>query len=135
MKRLCLFTAILLMSLAASAEYSFLVFTTDDGETCAIATSGLSINVKDGNIVAENGVDDPLTLPVASLASMEFSENGGAGISDATTGINGAVELYTLDGIKYGQFDSFDTAFQALSPGTYLLKKADGQTIKIIIGK
>ena len=136
MNRLLLFCSALLMSLAASAEYSYLVFTTDSGEKHSMSVEGLEIAVSGDNLVVTNtnAGEETLTLALGTLASMEFS-NESAGVGDAALEVSAPFAICNLEGIELGQFDSLSQAKSTLAPGVYLMTKTNGETVKILIGK
>lgn len=117
----------ILSSLSMRAgDYQYLVFTLSDGTTQAVTASDLSISFTGDNLVATCGNETVATLPLASLTSMEFSNDGTTGISSAlfTNSSNSEGEWFDLNGRK---LDGTPTA-----RGVYILKNAS-KTIKVTI--
>lgn len=118
-----------LMSLAYADEgFETLVFKSATGESYCVDTRGLEMYFKDGKLTFSN---TELTIPVASLVSMEFSDNSGVGetLSDS----DGTIEVFTVDGIRKGEFSSLQDANGALKKGLYIVRLRDGKTFKIRI--
>lgn len=133
MKKLLLASAITVMSMSAFAEGSCLLFKTADGVTHSVKATGLEITFADGKMVAVNATES-LTLPVANLSTMEFGDASGVK-SVVTENANNAVSAVTVNGVAAGVFTSLDEARQRLVPGVYIIKLANGETTKLIIGK
>lgn len=122
------------MSAAMAADgYGTLVFTSVSGESYSVATQGLEIYFKDGNLTFNN---DERSIPVASLVSMEFvDDQGNVGVDQIIANSTGAVTVYTLDGVKTGDYASLPDAADSLQPGLYVVCHSNGNTFKIKIGK
>lgn len=135
MKKLLLLFSLAVMSTGAFAQYSYMTFTTNSGEKFSAQTEGLVITIDNGNLVAAD-TESTLTLPLNSLASMEFSETqeGTTGIATAVAADSG-VKAYTVDGISAGSFSSLAEMRDVLPAGFYVIKLADGNTLKINIKK
>lgn len=133
MKKLLLASAIAVMSFAAHADGSLMVFRTIDGATHSIAAADLDITFADGNMTAANSIQT-LTLPLASLATMEFS-NLSTVISDLSAAPEGKVSVTSVGGAACGSFPSVRQAASSLAEGIYIVKYEKGETIKIIVRK
>lgn len=126
--------AISAQTLADDFTYKYLVMTDSDGKHTSVATSGLTLTIDNGNLVLVNE-EGTTSLSLASLATMEFSEEK---ISDTTTAIGSlpaistAVEVYNLQGVSQGTFDSISQARSTLPKGIYIVKQ-NGQTRKITL--
>lgn len=121
------------MSLPAFADGQQLVFKTTDGSTRSIAATGLDIKFADGNMVATAG-SESLTLPVASLSTMEFVAQS-SGVAETVAVIDGPVTVTAINGVEYGSFASAEEAADNLIPGVYVLKYESGAITKIIVRK
>ena len=124
----------LMMSLMASAQYNSLKFNTADGQSCLVDVTGLTISISGQDMVVTNSNGDSWTSSFASLVSMEFVTDQ-AGVSDLSTEIASSFTIYNLEGVELGKYVSLEQANANLPSGVYLLKKNDGETIKIAIGK
>lgn len=123
-----------MMHMAHADGFKTLVLKSANGESYSVATQGLEIYYKDGNISFNN---DERSLPVASLLTMEFSDNPGS--SSAVTGIQqgstGPVAIFTIEGINAGEFTSFSEACASLAPGMYVARLTNGETFKFMVEK
>ena len=139
MKKISILFLTLLMTalaplLAFAGRYSSLRFATNSGETYTVATDNLEILVNGENLTFSN---TDLTIPRSSLVSMEFTDYGDspAEIDSVTFDGNGAVTVFSINGASAGTFDSFADALASLSQGVYVIKDANGNSLKISVGK
>ena len=108
---------------ARAADYNYLVFTLNDGSEQAIVANGLNITFTDGNLVAATASETLVTIPLATLQKMQFSEST-TGISDLPTdGDDDIKAIYDLQ----GRMMPLDTQ---LPKGTYIVKTSR-RTIKV----
>lgn len=115
-----------LMSLAYADGFETLVFKTIKGESYFVETQGLEIYFKDGTLTFNNNEHN---LPVDSLSSMEFSDNSGVeGILSESVG---SVVIYSVDGIRKGEFPTIQEACSNLKPGIYVVRNSNGGSFKI----
>ena len=111
-----------------AADYTYLVFTLSDGSTKAVTASNLNISFTGGNLVATNGSETLATLPLASLSSMEFSNDGTTGISQISADqliTDANTVIYDINGRQMPQGVS-------LPKGIYILKN-NNRTLKVTI--
>ena len=133
-----LFFMVLMMalstSLAMAGRYNSLKFTSNSGETYTVAASNLEILV-DSEKLTFNNTD--LTIPLSSLVSMEFTDDGDnpAEIDTVISGGNEVITVYNISGTPVGSFDSYAEALASLSQGVYVIKDANGNSLKIRVGK
>ena len=120
-----------------AADYQYMVFTMNDGTTQAVTATDLTISFANDNLIASSGSETLATLPLATLASMEFSNDGNTtAISTvnadetAVLDVNSIITdsntvIYDLQGrvIPHGS---------ALPKGTYIVKN-NNRTIKVNI--
>ena len=120
-----------------AADYQYMVFTMNDGTTQAVTATDLTISFANDNLIASSGSETLATLPLATLASMEFSAAGSTtAINEVGTGetvisdVNSIITdsntvIYDLQGrlIPHGS---------ALPKGTYIVKN-NNRTIKVNI--
>ena len=125
---------VLIPSLAFAGRYTTLKFTSDSGEIYNIATSNLEILVNGENLTFNN---TDLAIPLSSLVSMEFTDydESSAAIDAVTFDGNGVVTVYNVNGSSVGSFDSYTEALASLSQGVYVIKDANGNSLKISVGK
>ena len=126
MKRFMILTMLALLTIGSSAEdYNYLVFTQSDGTTKSIAAGNVTIAFADGNLTATSG-SETVTIPLASLTKMAFSNDGTTGIvlttADGKLTADDA-EVYDLNGRRM-------PSSATLSRGIYILK-SNGKTSKI----
>ena len=118
--------------IAATAQYESMQFITTEGEEYLIPLSGLEIVFSDnGNMVATQN-DRVLEIPVSDLVSMQFSEKE-TGIDVLANDEN--MEVFGINGISYGHFNSLEQMRHTLNPGTYVIRKSNSATFKITLKK
>lgn len=133
MKKCLLFAILAVCALGLRAEFNRLVFYTLDGEEQSVGLTGLNITFVNGELVATSE-EASATVPLASLASMEFANGEIDGIKAASTA-ELAVTVYSADGICQGAFASKDAARETLPSGLYIIKSHNGLTSKMLINK
>lgn len=133
MRKLLLAISVVLLSAAsAMAEYNYLELRSTDGLSQTIETSGLVI-VKDGdNLTATNTAGSSLTVELSSLDFMQFSDS--SEVKVILTG-NGPLDVFTLEGVKAGRFDSLEECMDELAPGVYIVKDSKNGSLKIRISR
>lgn len=124
------------MALAAVAtckayDYPYLTFQTKDGSEQSVAVESLVLTVADGQLTLTNA-ETNLVLTLSDLSKMYFSDTY-TGIEEVrSAGAQGAVDVYTLSGVRVGQFASAAAAKSALGSGVYVVK-SNSETQKIAI--
>lgn len=118
-------------SRAADEGYQYLVFTMTDGTATAVTASNLNISFSDDNLIATSGEETLATLPLASLAKMEFSTEaptptGIQNISVDKLITDDSVTIYDINGRQMPRNTQ-------LTKGVYIVKTATGKTIKTYI--
>ena len=130
MRRLLTIMAVMVFTvLAQAADYKYLIIETADGTTYDLAATGQTITFSNGNLVSSNGI----TLPLASLSKMYFSETSGISEMTKSTTTDGLVTIYSSTGTLIGQFDNVFAARQALLKGVYVMKFENGTTTKMAV--
>lgn len=121
-------------SLTLAGRFSTLKFTSNSGETYTVATNNLEILVDGENLTFSN---TNLLVPLSSLVSMEFTEydDSPAEIDKVRFDGNGLVTVYSINGTSVGTFDSYAQALSSLSQGLYVIKDANGSSLKITVEK
>lgn len=103
MRRVLLLLFIFLgLAVVRAEDYAYLTIVGADGGKTSLTAVGLTLSFSDDNLVARNAyTDESLTLPLSSLASMNFSND------DETTGItsvhavtSGDDAVYTIQGLR-----------------------------------
>lgn len=90
------------LAVVRAEDYAYLTIVGADGGKTSLTAVGLTLLFSDDNLVARNAyTDESLTLPLSSLASMNFSND------DETTGItsvhavtSGDDAVYTIQGLR-----------------------------------
>ena len=90
------------LAVVRAEDYAYLTIVGADGGKTSLTAVGLTLSFSDDNLVASNAyTDESLTLPLSSLASMNFSND------DETTGIapvhavtSGDDAVYTIQGLR-----------------------------------
>ena len=138
MKKTIILTLLCIVSSMSmrAADYQYLVFTMNNGSTLAVTATDLTISFANDNLIATSANETLATLPLATLTSMEFSND------NATTAINAAsadgavlninsiitdanTAIYDMQGRMMPQGS-------ALPKGTYVVKN-NNRTIKVNI--
>ena len=138
MKKTIILTLLCIVSSMSmrAADYQYLVFTMNNGSTLAVTATDLTISFANDNLIATSGNETLATLPLATLASMEFSNDNGitainvVNADGAVLDVNSIITdaktaIYDMQGRMMPQ-DS------ALPKGTYIVKN-NNRTIKVNI--
>lgn len=116
---------------AAETTYKWLTFTFVDNTEMSVASDNLNIaydsNAKKLTLTSQS-VNK--TLSVEELASMRFADVPTA-VTDILTDNQSSFEVYTLNGVRAGQFDDYNAMRQTLPSGIYLVKTTN-KSFKII---
>lgn len=120
------------ISIGVHAEYNRLVFRTVDGEEQSVSLTDLNITYTKSEMIATSG-NESVKIPLNSLKSMEFSDSSSVG-SVMGNDVN-EVNVYSVNGICLGNYDSKADALNALPAGVYILKSKNGVTSKVSISK
>lgn len=134
MRKYTLLAIIALAATFGSAKYNYMEFVTDDGASLYISADNLSITIDGDKVTATSG-SDQLDFDTASLSLMRFSPNGSSAVENLEISTSDAVVFYTTDGKYAGEFRSLGDARSSLETGIYVVKLANGGTLKIHIKK
>ena len=138
MKKTIILTLLCIVSSMSmrAGDYQYLVFTMNNGTTQAVTATDLTITFANDNLIATSGNETLATLPLATLASMEFSNDGG------TTAINEVNSNETVLDANSIITDANTSIYDmqgrimpkgsALQRGTYIVKN-NNRTIKVNI--
>lgn len=129
MKKVLLSTAMVAVGLTAQADgYSHLTLETANGEKTSVAVEQLTLTISDGKLT----VGDK-TFLLTDLSKMYFTtENVTAIDSMESLAEDGTVEVFNLQGMQVGQFESLSAAHSSLQHGIYVFKTAN-KTFKVCI--
>lgn len=124
----------LIPSLASAGRYNSLKFTSNTGETYTISTNNMEILIADRNLTFSN---TNIIIPLSSLVSMEFAdyEEGASLVEGPVFDRECAVMVYNLNGTTVGYFDSYSEALGSLGKGLYVIKDANGNSLKVNVEK
>lgn len=118
------------ISRMSASDYPWLTFRLADGTEMSVAADNLTMTYQDGKLLLSSGsVNEVFT--VSDLESMRFSAELGA-IAQVEGDDNSPIELFTVNGIKAGEFRTVNDARRELPSGIYLVKMKN-RTIKIIL--
>ena len=132
MKKLWIILAVLASAVTASADdYPYLIFRMADGTKQPVAVEGLEITVADGQLVVTNG-DGTQTFELENLVKMFFSTDETAVVMELPSQQDKAVEVFSVQGVSMGRFDTLDDARAKLVSGIYVVKTG-GSTFKIAV--
>ena len=124
MRKKLLVLALLAGTLSAQAdEYPYLIFETTDGGRTPVEVESLTIQIVDGNLMA-GGKTFSLAIALTPDAT--------SGIEDLRATEDGAVEVYSLNGVSLGSYENVSAAKQSLQRGIYVMKGGSG-TFKVAV--
>ncbi len=117
------------VTITQATDYKYLIIETTDGTAYNLTATGQTITFENGNLVSSDGT----TIALTSLAKMYFSET--SGISEMTSSeISGQpVTVYDTKGALMGQFADMAAARQVLRKGVYVIKKENGDSMKMAV--
>ncbi len=134
MKKIYAFLAacMLFVSIQA-ADYSYLVFTNTSGVNTIVSLSDITFSLTDTGLQVTNE-SGTVSFTLTDLSSMQFSVDGtvASGI-DNVIKADAPVDVYLVDGLRIGSFDSLIDAVSALDEGVYVV--SDGTNSQKIIVK
>ncbi len=127
-------TMVCLPFMAAHAEsYAYLTFQKADGTVVSIDVESLEMTLQDGKLTYTNSVGTG-TLTLADLAAMYFSASDATAITPVVVdSTDGKVEVFSLKGTSYGTFSSVKAVQGSVPAGMYIVKMANGKTLKITV--
>ena len=133
MKKFLTIMAALLIALSLQAyDYPYLSFQTSEGTVQSVSVNELIITFSNGQLVLTN-TDGSQTFSLSDLSYMFFSkEQNTTGVTRFEDVSNQTVEVFTLNGLVIGRFESLQKAKAELKPGLYLIK-SNGKTQKVVI--
>lgn len=115
---------------ADNYEYPFLVLTKGNGSQVALSVEGLEVTFENGQLVAKN-TSGSSQFTLAELASMQFSKTND-GTENSVNGMTAdsredSETLYDLSGRRAYRQGT------AIRKGLYVVRKANGETSKILV--
>lgn len=116
------------------ADYNYLDFKYADGNVKSLKTEGLIIRIDGSELQVTNSVNESLTVNASLLTSMQLV-NESAGVVSILSSSYGPIEIYNLNGISMGKYENANDATSLLPQGVYVIKKANGETIKLLVNK
>lgn len=127
-------TMVCLPFMAAHAEsYAYLTFQKADGMVVSIGVESLEMTLHDGKLTYTNSAGTG-TLTLADLAAMYFSASDATAITPVVVdSTDGKVEVFSLKGTSYGTFSSVKAVQGSVPAGMYIIKMANGKTLKITV--
>lgn len=134
MKQLFFLLAIAVSSVIAKGEsFSTLSFETIDGKVISLPVENLEISIADGILVAGADGAQTVNFNLEDLKAMQFSTDTPTNITSITSDHAGTVTIFRPDGVVVGFYQSLDVARKALSPGIYIVKDQNANSLKISI--
>ena len=123
MKKVFMTTMLLtLMTATWAYDYPYLMVETADGEVKILSVESLVLTFGDGKLTAVNA-EGTQALVLTDLSKMYFSSTpSGIGTADTTSEERQAVDIYSVNGVKMGTFESVTQAQQELVNGIYIVK-------------
>lgn len=131
MKKTVLSILCALLPAIVMADYSSMMFQTTNGTSHFVGTEGLTITFDDENLTATDGTNT-LTLALADIAAMSFSSDLASSVSlELNDKAMEPVTVYLTNGAAFGAYSCIGEAMQSVPAGIYVIKYADGSTLKL----
>ena len=138
MKKTIILTLLCIVSSMSmrAADYQYLVFTMNNGSTLAVTATDLTISFANDNLIATSGNETLATLPLVTLASMEFSNDKGTTAINVVSADGAVLDVNSIiTDAKNAIYDMQGRMMpqgSALPKGTYIVKN-NNRTIKVNI--
>lgn len=138
MKKTIILTLLCIVSSMSmrAADYQYLVFTMNNGSTLAVTATDLTISFANDNLIATSGNETLATLPLATLASMEFSNDNGTTAINVVSADGAVLDVNSIitdaNTAIYDMQGRMMPQGSALPKGTYIVKN-NNRTIKVNI--
>ena len=138
MKKTIILTLLCIVSSMSmrAADYQYLVFTMNNGSTLAVTATDLTISFANDNLIATSGNETLATLPLATLASMEFSNDNGTTARNVVSTDRAVLDVNSIITDAYTAIYDMQGRMMpqgsALPKGTYIVKN-NNRTIKVNI--
>lgn len=132
MKKKIALVALSLLSMATmqADSYSHLTFQRKDGSCLSFSVASLAMVVSGEKLLVYAGSENS-AIDVSDLSCMYFSTADVTGIHDVEKKA-GVVEVYSLQGVKYGCYESVEEMRSSVPAGVYVIRQ-QGKTQKMII--
>lgn len=132
MKKKIVLVALSLLSVAAmqADSYSHLTFQKKDGSCLSFPVASLAMVVSGEKLLVYAGSENS-AIDVSDLSCMYFSTADVTGIQEVEKKV-GMLEVYSLQGVKYGCFESMEEMRSSVPAGVYVIRQ-QGKTQKMII--
>lgn len=138
MKKTIILTLLCIVSSISmrAADYQYLVFTMNNGSTLAVTATDLTISFANDNLIATSGNETLATLPLVTLASMEFSNDKGTTAINVVSADGAVLDVNSIitdaNTAIYDMQGRMMPQGSALPKGTYIVKN-NNRTIKVNI--
>ena len=138
MKKTIILTLLCIVSSMSmrAADYQYLVFTMNNGSTLAVTATDLTISFANDNLIATSGNEKLATLPLVTLASMEFSNDKGTTAINVVSADGAVLDVNSIitdaNTAIYDMQGRMMPQGSALPKGTYIVKN-NNRTIKVNI--
>lgn len=132
MKKKIVLVALSLLSVAAmqADSYSHLTFQKKDGSCLSFPVASLAMVVSGEKLLVYAGSENS-AIDVSDLSCMYFSTADVTGIQEVEKKV-GMLKVYSLQGVKYGCFESMEEMRSSVPAGVYVIRQ-QGKTQKMII--
>ena len=138
MKKTIILTLLCIVSSISmrAADYQYLVFTMNNGSTLAVTATDLTISFANDNLIATSGNETLATLPLATMASMEFSNDNGITAINVVSADGAVLDVNSIitdaNTAIYDMQGRMMPQGSALPKGTYIVQN-NNRTIKVNI--
>ena len=118
--------------MAQAADYPYLVFTNTGGTTTVLSVSSMTLTVS-GTALNVTNADGTASFTLTDLANMQFSKDGSSITAlEHLLDADKALEVFYVNGMPLGAFNSLADGLKSLSAGAYVIKQGNNsQTIVV----
>ncbi len=129
---MAMLTAMAVSVSAFADDYGYMTFQKTDGKLVSVSAASLSMTFRDGKLTVTNGTESR-TFSLSELSKMYFSSDDATDIDNAPAAVNDSrMEVFSVQGVSLGEFDSVEAARKSLPSGAYIVK-TNGRTFKIAV--
>lgn len=123
MKKIGLFLALLVCArMVQAGEYAYLVFVNQNNDTTALSVTDMTLSVNENSLSVTN-TEGTVNFTLTDLQFMQFMTEEGqmAQKLDNVLDANAPIDVYTILGVKVGNYNSLLEAAGVLNKGSYVI--------------
>ena len=123
MRKIGIVLAMLVCAVMAQAgEYAYLVFVNQNNDTTALSVTDMTLSVNENSLSVTN-TEGTVNFTLTDLQFMQFMTEEGqmAQKLDNVLDANAPIDVYTILGVKVGNYNSLLEAAGVLNKGSYVI--------------